>query len=611
MARSDQRKPLYGAATTASGDPFSALAEFARARGVPGRFRDVRGATAAGFAAGHYVTEQPGLLVVIAGDPRWDDALPTDAAGPGDPAERVAAEYCASGERCIGRIRGSFALAILDLSAAITFLAVDRVGIERLAYAVTGETIVFGSRADVVAATPGVQARLRQQALFDFLLMHMVPSPDTVYDGVSKLKPGTYARFHRGQVSVHPHWTPSFIESARTDERTLAERLLRTLELSVAEAEPDTQSGAFLSGGLDSSTVAGMLSRVRGRGVKTFSIGFGTQGYDELDYARLASAQFGTESHEYNVTPTDVVDAIPRIAAAYDEPFGNSSAVPTYFCARLARENGVTHLLAGDGGDELFGGNERYARQLVFEAYRHVPATVRRNFIEPVASLISPDSRVLPLRKLRSYIDQARIPLPERLETWNFMYRADLSKMLEPEFRAAVDSRYPFARMAETYGSVSANAVVNRMLYYDWQYTLADNDLRKVGTMCDLAGVAVSFPMLSDRLIDLSLEVTPRQKVCGTELRAFYKRALTGFLPDRIIHKEKHGFGLPFGVWLKTHRPLADLIYSLLTGLKSRGLIRPAFLDQLIADHRTGHASFFGYAIWDLAMLEAWLTAHP
>jgi asparagine synthase (glutamine-hydrolysing) len=410
---------------------------------------------------------------------------------------------------------------------------------------------------------------------------------------------------------VKRYWDPVFVEhGSTTPESVLAERLRDTLAAAVAHRAPAEHGGAFLSGGLDSSTVAGMLVKARGAGSNTFSIGFGIEGYDELDYARIASRHFRTTPHEYSVTPEDVVDAIPRIAAAYDEPFGNSSAVPTYFCARLAKQHGVDHLLAGDGGDELFGGNERYARQKVFEAYGSLPGWLRGSVIEPVARLVPQEHPFMPLRKFRSYVDQASVPMPGRMEHWNFMYRADLDAMLEPEVRRAIEPRRALEGMRAVWASTSATALVNRMLFYDWHYTLADNDLRKVRRMCELGGIRVSFPMLDDRLLDLSLEVTPRQKVQGSNLRAFYKRALGEFLPREIIEKTKHGFGLPFGVWLKTHRPLAELVYSLLGDLKKRHIVRAPFLDQLIEDHRSGHPSFYGYAIWDLAMLEAWLSAH-
>jgi asparagine synthase (glutamine-hydrolysing) len=548
------------------------------------------------------------VIVALQGDPICD--FDSAALGRSDAAQAIAAAYKAYGPRFLERLHGGFALALIDLESASTLLAVDRMGIERMAYAVTRSGIAFSSSVGAVAGFPGLSGRLSAQALFDYLLLHMVPSPDSVYEGVSKLRPGTYAHFRAGQLRVEAFWQPRFVESPAADTAQLAQQVREAVRAGVAACAPGAQSGAFLSGGLDSSSVSGMLCKVLGRPVPTFSIGFGVDAYNEIEYARHASKRFGSIAHEYEVTADDVVSAFPQIAAAYDEPFGNSSAVPTYFCARLARNHGITHLLAGDGGDEIFGGNERYAQQKIFEAYHSIPPRLRSGLIEPLTRWIDPESRIMPLRKLRSYIDQARIPMPERLETWNFMYRASLDDMLESQFRAAIDPRAPFRRMSETYRRAACRSLVNRMLFYDWQYTLADNDLRKVGTMCRLAGVRVSYPMLHPQLIDVSLRVPPALKVQGLKLRVLYKQAMTGFLPDEIINKTKHGFGLPFGHWLKSHAPLAELIYSYLHDLKKRRLIRAEFLDRLIEEHRSGHPSYYGYAIWDLAMLEAWFQTH-
>jgi asparagine synthase (glutamine-hydrolysing) len=387
------------------------------------------------------------------------------------------------------------------------------------------------------------------------------------------------------------------------------------LRQAVEDCSPDAQTGAFLSGGLDSSSVAGKLAEVVKQGTpprraRTFSMGFGVDTYDELAYARIAAKQFDCDAFEYHVTPEDIVTAFPLIAQAYDEPFGNSSAVPTYMCALRAREQGITHLLAGDGGDEIFGGNERYVRQRVFELYQRMPKWLTTGMIEPLTRPIPAEGGFMPLRKLRSYVDQARIPLPERLESWNFIYRSGADIMLEPDFARSIDPRAPFGVMQEVYDAAPSKVMLHQMLFYDWHFTLSDNDLRKVGTMCSLAGVKVSYPMLDQRVVDLSLRIPPNRKIEGMELRSFYKKAMQGFLPDSILNKTKHGFGLPFGVWLKEHRALGDLIYGHLHALKARHLIRPQFIDRLIDDHKSGHASYFGYAIWDLAMLEAWLAAH-
>lgn len=525
-------------------------------------------------------------------------------------ASDLAAAYSSQGTGFLENIHGSFGIALIDTQSDTTLIAIDRMGIESLAFAISSDSVVFGSSVQAVAGFPGITADLRTQTFYDYLLLHMVPSPDTVYKNVHKLRPGTYAIFSRGKLEVEAFWRPEFVETRTGDENALATEIPEALEHAVRECLPGAQTGAFLSGGLDSSSVAGMLCKVLEQPAKTFSIGFGVETYNELEYARLASRRFGTISHEYEVTADDIVTAFPKIAAAYDEPFGNSSAVPTYFCARLASEHGITELLAGDGGDEIFGGNERYARQKVFDLYQGVPRWMRIGLIEKVAGWIHPDNRITPLRKFRSYVDQARVPMPERLETWNFIYRSDIREMLHPEFLSGIDPRAPFNRMSEVYGLAPCKSLVNKMMFYDWHYTLADNDLRKVGSMCRLAGVDVRYPMLNQRLIDVALRTPPSLKVRGLELRVLYKKAMRDFLPAEIINKSKHGFGLPFGHWLKSHSALAEMIYGYLDSLKERRVVRPEFLDMLIKEHRTGHASYFGYAIWDIAMLEAWLQAH-
>jgi asparagine synthase (glutamine-hydrolysing) len=527
------------------------------------------------------------------------------------PGKALAEAWRQRGTSFLSGLTGSFALVIIDGTAGRVLLALDRMGIERLTYARLGEGLVFSSSAEAVARYPGMTASLRTQAIFDYLMLHMVPAPHTIYRDVYKLRPGTCAILEKGTLRIERYWVPRFAMGNGADFQSLRDQLHASLSAAVKDCQPDERTGAFLSGGLDSSTVVGVYSKVAARPVRSFSMGFGVQEFNEIEYARIANRRFGAHGLEYDVTADDVVDAFGKIAAAYDEPFGNSSAIPTYCCAKVAAEHGMTHLLAGDGGDELFAGNERYAKQKIFEAWWRLPMALRKGVIQPLLSGIDPENgRIMPLRKARSYVDQASIPMPERLESWNYMYRIDLGGMLEGDFRASIDTRAPLATMAEVYAEAPSKELVHRMLFYDWHYTLSDNDLRKVGTMCKLAGVKVSYPMLDARLIDLSLRVPLPLMAKGLELRSFYKRAMQGFLPDEILNKKKHGFGLPFGVWLKTHGRLRELIYGLLAGLKTRGIVKPDFLDNLVQEHQKGHPGYYGYAIWDLAMLEAWLAAH-
>jgi asparagine synthase (glutamine-hydrolysing) len=367
--------------------------------------------------------------------------------------------------------------------------------------------------------------------------------------------------------------------------------------------------GAFLSGGTDSTTVTGLLTQLRGHPVRTFSIGFSAEGFDEMAYARIAARHFGTQAHEYYVTPRDVAEALPLIAQAYDEPFGNASAVPAYFCARLARESGVGILLAGDGGDEIFGGNARYAKQKIFEHYSVLPAWVRAAF-EPIL-LNAPGAGLLtPLHKLQSYVRQARIPLPDRLETYNFLHRSPLEAILDPDFLREIDPEHPLELLREVYRRTDSDDPVDCMMHLDLKAVLADSDLRKVSRMCEVAGVEVCFPLLADELVEFSGEVPAALKVKGTRLRFFFKHALRDFLPPEVLSKSKHGFGLPFGLWLASDDNLEELARATLRRLESRGIVRPAYIAELWQHHAEFHASYFGVMIWILVQLELWLQHH-
>jgi asparagine synthase (glutamine-hydrolysing) len=347
-----------------------------------------------------------------------------------------------------------------------------------------------------------------------------------------------------------------------------------------------------------------MLREVTGQAPRTYSIGFDAAGFDEISYARIAARHFGTRHREYYVTPDDVVNAIPRIAAVHDQPFGNSSAVPTYYCAKLARDDGVGTLLGGDGGDELFGGNERYAQQYKYSLYSDLPAALRKGVIGPFASMLP---AVGITGKVQRYIANASIEMPARYDNYNLMERFGPANIFTSEFLSTVNKSLPAAQLAEAYRAAHAQSLINRMLALDLKYTLADNDLPKVVRSCELAGVEARFPLLSDDLVAFSARLPPNLKLRGTRLRYFFKQSLRGFLPEEIIRKTKHGFGLPFGAWIQSHGPLRQIALDSLADLKNRGLVRPHFIDQLTAVHIKNHPGYYGTMVWVLMMLEQWL----
>jgi asparagine synthase (glutamine-hydrolysing) len=554
---------------------------------------------------GPSIAEAGGLLAVVQGTPSIDGAYVTEA----DAAAHLLAIYRKRKFDFLKALGGQFALAIVDRVGVTAVLAVDPMGIGRLAYSSRAGALAFGTSAEEVARALGTP-RVSRQAIFDYLVNHMVPAPLTVFEGVQKLRGGTCAVFRDGRLEVRRYWNPSFVEHGHGDFEPLAAELHAALRNGVRDAGPDKCTGAFLSGGLDSSTVVGVLSEVGPAPAQSFSIGFGYPAYDELRYARIANERFGARGHEYVVTGDDIASAFALIARAYDEPFGNSSALPAYHCARFARESGITHLLAGDGGDELFAGNSRYARQSFFQRYQWIPEFLRRGFIEPTLRAWPVPFVVAPIRKARNYVERASTPLPQRLELWNLVYRIGPAQVLHPDFLSTVDTGHPDACMQEVWDSAPCRHTLNRLLFFDWQYTLADNDLRKVETMCDLAGVRVSYPMLHDDVIRVASRVPPSLMMPGTRLRDFYKRAMAGFLPDEIIHKTKHGFGLPFGLWLQDSPHLRELIMQNLRDLEQRQVIHPKLLDRLLHLHGAEDAEYYGVFVWVLAMLEEWFKEH-
>ena len=446
------------------------------------------------------------------------------------------------------------------------------------------------------------------QGIFDYFYFHMIPAEQTLFEDVKKLPAATQLTYqgNTGAVTSRPYWVPDFQKAQRPSTQSdLANELKRALKASVKQRILG-KTGAFLSGGLDSSTVAGMLAEIQ-PGSDVFSIGFDAEGYDEIEYARITAEHFGLKLHEYYVTPEDIVKALPEIIPFFDEPFGNSSALPAYFCTRMAKSWGMDTLLAGDGGDELFAGNERYAKQKVFSHYESLPKALRQSVLEPFSEARMPTAI---LRKVQSYIRQAAVPLPRRLQTYNFLEREPLQNIFEADFLRQVDPNAAHLRLDHIYHRPEHGSDLDRMMYLDWQITLADNDLVKVNNMSHINDIHVRYPMLDDDLVELSTQVPDQLKLKGQNLRHFYKEALTGWLPNATINKSKHGFGLPFGVWLKDYAPLTQMAYDALSRLKKRHIVQASYIDHIIHEHKFGHSAYYGEMIWLMMTLELWLDAH-
>lgn len=507
-----------------------------------------------------------------------------------------------AGAQVLADVSGEFAIGFSDERGRI-FLAVDRFAINSLCYRVDGQTISFASRADELAAP---LEEIDPQAIYDYFYFHVIPSPRTIFKNVFRLPAGHYAIFDQGVLTICHYWTPEFNPIEKPSFDGLRSEFRQLLAKAVEEQLDGTKPGCFLSGGTDSSTVAGMISEVSGRQAATYSIGFEAEGYDEMEYARIAAKRFGTEHHEYYVTPEDLVRSIPKVAQYYDQPFGNSSALPAYYCAAMAKADGVSRILAGDGGDELFGGNSRYAKQQLFGHYQSVPALLRSGILEPI--LFNTPLGSLPLaRKGASYIEQAKVPMPDRNQLYNMLHRLGTGNIFTASFLESIDLNSPLKQQREVWSAALANTDTNRELAYDWRYTLAECDLPKVVGTTKLAGLSVGFPLLDRNLLEFSMRLPNNYKLNGQKLRWFFKEALRGFLPDEILIKKKQGFGLPFGVWALKNKALNELARGSVLGLVERGIMRADFVDALFKRHLAEHPGYYGEMIWLAMMLEQWL----
>lgn len=502
---------------------------------------------------------------------------------------------------------GDFVVVYLNRLNMRLFAAVDRFAVHPLCFEHSRKAIALASRADEV---PGTSSELDPQALFSYFYHHMIPAPRTVFRAVTRLAAAHHLTANAQTLTTQRHWTPSFVStSIPFDERR--DLFLAAVRDSVShQIEGEQSVGSYLSGGTDSSTVTGMACQILNRPIKTFSMGFDATGYDEMQYARIAAKHFGAEHHEYYVTPTDLVSAIPDVARFYDQPFGNSSALPSYYCARLAHQEGITKMLAGDGGDELFGGNSRYVFNQLFAPYERLPLAFRKSFLEP-AAFGAPLLRRLPLiRKVIRYLEIANLTPPQRNELYNLLTQIGPDKVVTQDFLARVDPSEPASEQARVYDQVVDGNSFDRLLAYEWKYVLADNDLPKVTGTGAMSSVRVGFPFLDDQLLNIALQLPVALRVKGRALRVFFKDALRAFLPIEIIEKTKHGFGLPFGVWLTQNEDLKKLSRDAIGSLVARKLVHPQLERMIFEERLTQHAGYYGELVWIMAMLEHWLRAH-
>ena len=530
-------------------------------------------------------------------------------AGPAPAAGLLAALYDRFGMDLLERLRGQFSFILWDRQQKTLLAAIDRFAIHPLVYYQDASVLLVASRIDGLLACPEVSREIHPGAIANYLNYTINPAPHTIFRGVKRLLPGTFLRASAEQTRTQPYWDMHYSAGGPADVKRLSRQMEAVVEESVkAHCKEDefSQLGAFLSGGTDSSTVVGMMSRLKRGRVNTFSIGFQEQRFNELEYARITARRFQAVHHEALVTAEDCLEALPGMVRYFDEPFGNSSAIPTYFCARLAAQHGVKVLLAGDGGDELFGGNERYRTDKVFEIYQRVPRLLRKGLVEPVLEHIPIRNGVLGL--VRSYVRRSNFPQPYRFFSYNLLIDNPLADIFEPGFLASLADSSVLEIPSAYYWQGPAHAHLDRLLYLDVKMTLGDNDLLKVTRMSELAGIRPRFPFLDRAVAEFSGTVPADLKVKGFQKRYLFKRAFRELLPVEVIKKKKHGFGIPVAHWMKSHPRMQELTRDVLLSARTcqRGYVRRAFVEDLFRRHESEQTAYYGDILWTFLALELW-----
>jgi len=529
-----------------------------------------------------------------------------------DSAGIVAALYRRYGSSFVEKLEGAFTVALWDERARRLLLAIDRLGIGALYWRTEGTRILFASRLGAIRAVQQPRPEVNPVAVTQYLLFSVVPAPLSIYQGTERLEPGRLLTWGNGGIRQKQYWDLEYKEksSVREDEcaREVREGIRSAVLRTAAGCRPET-TGAYLSGGTDSSSVIAFLSEWHAP-AKSFSIFFDESRYSEIGFARTTARHFQTEHYEQCVRPQNACEIISILSRYYDEPFANSSAIGAYYCALLARENGVTTLLAGDGGDELFGGNERYATDKRFALYDMIPGGIRRRLIEPAVSLLPPSAGLLSLP--RKYVRRANIPNPRRIYSYGLFLSEPPERIFEPAFLQSNPPETWMDIAQRHFDHGSNRSELNRILYMDAKITLADNDLRKVTGTAELAGVRARFPLLDHHLVELAARIPVQWKLKGFQKRYIFKRAMRRVLPAKVLYKKKHGFGVPVSLWLLEDPRLESVMRDVLTDSKTRqrGYFRPGFIDEVMKRHRSEHVKNFGEILWYLLMLELWHREH-
>jgi len=515
--------------------------------------------------------------------------------------EAIVHAYEEHGPACLKELRGMFAFAIWDDKAQSLFVARDRAGKKPLYYTTTSSgTFVFGSELKTLLEHPDVERELNPLALDAYFTLGYVPDPLSIFRNIHKLPPGHYLTFTKGRVDVQQYWDFDFREEPKRSEADYVAELRDLLDESVRlRLISDVPLGAFLSGGIDSSTVVGLMARHMGQPVKTFSIGFHEDSYNELEYARLTAKKFGTDHHEFFVTP-DICAIVDELVWHFDEPFADSSAIPTYMVSKLARDY-VTVILSGDGGDELFGGYTRYVVERKRGGFERLPKPLREGLMRPLSE------RLPHATWGRNYLHNVSLdPIARYLDSVSVFTSLNRKALYTPDFFQKLgQGGYAGNLFRELADQVKTDEPLDRLLYVDSKTYLPGDILTKVDRMSMAVSLEARAPLLDHKLIDFVTGVPASLKLAGFQTKHLLKEAVKDLIPAEILHRPKQGFGVPIQEWI--NQQLRSRIRDTLRDARTRqrGYINSNYLDVLLDEHERGRRDH-SMGLWSLLMLELW-----
>jgi asparagine synthase (glutamine-hydrolysing) len=524
--------------------------------------------------------------------------------------ETIVHLYEEKGTDCIADLDGMFAIAIWDERVGRLTLARDRAGKKPLFYYQADDVFAFASEIKSFFAHPSLHIEMDPDAVPYYFIHGYVPGPSTFYKRVFQVEPGTHMTVDAdGRIDRRPYWRVEFPRAVDVQpiERAAAIGGVRQRMVDAVEKRlvSDVPLGAFLSGGLDSTIVVGIMSRLMTDPVKTFSIGFeGDPAYDETAFARLAAQRFKTSHTEFRVSPADV-DLIDTLIWHHDGPFGDSSAVPTYIVSKLARAH-VTVVLTGDGGDELFAGYRRFQAAVYSE---RIPRVVGRAAHAVLSRMPAPAHERSRRADAQRFFRAMNATLDERMTMWNALFFDDLSELLRPDFASSIGPIDPLRHIAAQRPRMEGLSILSRQLHANFTSYLPDDLLVKVDRCTMANSLEARSPFLDRRLIEYAAALPDRYKLARGRSKAILREAFADLIPPEIDRRRKMGFGVPLGTWFRGH--LREFMRDALLAPEARyrTMLSGAFVERLVERHLAG--ANLGHQLWSLICFERWLRMLP